>query len=421
MSAPRESEVDARFRAECRAFLEKHARRRGGADDWSRGPREHTPEAEREHFERCRAWQRTLYDGGFAGIAVPRELGGRGGTAAQALIFAEEQEAFDATSGFLAAAIDLVAPALLHHGSDAQRERYLRPLLRGDEAWCQLFSEPEAGSDLAALRTRAVRDGDSFVVTGQKLWTSSAQFCDFGILLARTDPDAPKHRGITFFLLDMRSPGVSVRPLPTSTGSRHFNEVFLDAVRVPVDAVVGGIDAGWRVARETLTHESVSIGSSAHGTGDAQALVRLANERGLGGDASVRQAVADVFVRERLLALMRERLQRAIRAGRAPDLDGSVLKIFWAESRVRKDEVGLRLLGADGLLAGADAPEAGRWPEQVLDRYTGTIGGGTLEVHRNGIGERVLGLPREPRTEASAEGARSEAKPSEGRKSDPVR
>jgi alkylation response protein AidB-like acyl-CoA dehydrogenase len=255
-------------------------------------------------------------------------------------------------------------------------------------------------------------------VTGQKLWTSSAQFCDFGILLARTDPDAPKHRGITFFLLDMRSAGVEVRPLPTSTGSRHFNEVFFDSVRVPADAVIGAVDGGWRVARETLAHESVSIGSSAHGTGDAQALVRLANERGLGGDASVRQAVADVFVRERLLALLRERLQRAIRAGRAPDVDGSVLKIFWAESRVRKDEVGLRLLGADGLLAGPDAPEAGRWPEQVLDRYTGTIGGGTLEVHRNGIGERVLGLPREP---ASAGGARSEAKPSEGQRSDPVR
>ncbi|HVH19581.1 MAG TPA: acyl-CoA dehydrogenase family protein [Myxococcota bacterium] len=394
---PRECDADARFRAEARAFLEKHARRRRGAGDWSRGPREHTPEAELEHFERCRAWQRTLYDGGFAGIPWPREYGGRGGRAAQALIFAEEQEAFDATSGFLAAAIDLVAPALLHHGSEAQRERYLRPLLRGDEVWCQLFSEPDAGSDLAALRTRAVRDGDAFVISGQKLWTSSAQHCDFGILLARTNPDASKHRGITFFLVDMRSPGVLVRPLPTSTGSRHFNEVFFDAVRVPADAVVGALDGGWRVARETLAHESVSIGSSAHGTGDAQALVRIASERGLASDPHVRQQIADVYVRERLLALMRDKLQRAIREGRAPDLDGSVLKIFWAESRVVKDEVGLRLLGADGLLAGAAAPDAGRWPEQVLDRYTGTIGGGTLEVHRNGIGERVLGLPREPR------------------------
>ena len=394
---PRECDADARFRAEARAFLEKHARRRRGVGDWSRGPREHTPEAELEHFERCRGWQRTLYDGGFAGIPWPREYGGRGGRAAQALIFAEEQEAFDATSGFLAAAIDLVAPALLHHGSEAQRERYLRPLLRGDEVWCQLFSEPDAGSDLAALRTRAVRDGDAFVISGQKLWTSSAQHCDFGILLARTNPDAPKHRGITFFLVDMRSPGVLVRPLPTSTGSRHFNEVFFDAVRVPADAVVGALDGGWRVARETLAHESVSIGSSAHGTGDAQALVRIASERGLASDPHVRQQIADVYVRERLLALMRDKLQRAIREGRAPDLDGSVLKIFWAESRVVKDEVGLRLLGADGLLAGAAAPDAGRWPEQVLDRYTGTIGGGTLEVHRNGIGERVLGLPREPR------------------------
>jgi acyl-CoA dehydrogenase len=399
VSAQPESEADARFRAEARAFLSRNARLRQGPGDWSRGPRRHTPEAEREHFERCRAWQRTLYDGGFAGIPWPAEYGGRGAPIAHALIFAEEQEAFDATSGFLAASIDLVFPALLHHGSEAQRQRYLRPLLRGDEAWCQLFSEPEAGSDLAALRTRAERDGDDFVVTGQKLWTSSAQFCDFGILLARTDPDVPKHRGITFFIVDMRSPGIDVRPLPTSTGSRHFNEVFFSSVRVPASQVVGAVDGGWRVARETLAHESASIGSSAHGTGDVAALVRLANQRGLGGDARVRQDVARAFVRERLLALMRERLQGALRAGRVPDLDGSVLKVFWAESRVEKDETALRLLGCEGLLAGDDAPEGGFWQEQVLDRYTGTIGGGTLEVHRNGIGERVLGLPREPRSD----------------------
>jgi acyl-CoA dehydrogenase len=394
-----ESRADAAFRAEARAFLEKHARRRQGVGDWSRGPRVHTHETEREHFERCRAWQRALYDGGFAGITWPAEYGGRGGTAAQALIFAEEQAAFDVTSGFLGASIDLVAPALLQHGSEAQRERFMRPLLRGDEVWCQLFSEPAAGSDLAGLRMRAERDGDEFVVSGQKLWTSSAQFCDYGILLARTNPAAPKHRGITFLLVDMRSPGITVRPLPTSTGSRHFNEVFFDAVRVPVANVVGAVDAGWAVARETLAHESASIGSSAHGTGDSEALVRHANARGLGGDASVRQAVAQVWIREQLLGLMRERLQRAIRAGRMPDLDGSVLKVFWAESRVAKDEVGLRLLGADGLLAGDDAPDGGLWSEQVLDRYTGTVGGGTLEVHRNGIGERVLGLPREPKVE----------------------
>ena len=387
--------VEAAFRAEARAFLEKHARVRRGEGDWSRGPRVHTPAAEQEHFERCRAWQRTLYDGGFAGITWPRAFGGRGAGVPEALIFAQEEAAFDVTSGFLASTIDLVGPALLKHGSLAQRERYLRPLLRGDEVWCQLFSEPAAGSDLAALRLRAVRDGDQFVVDGQKLWTSSAQFCDFGILLARTDPAAPKHRGITFLLVDMKSPGITVRPLLTSTGSRHFNEVFFDAVRVPVENVVGAVDAGWAVARETLAHESAAIGSSAHGTGESEALVQLANARGLGGDADVRQAIAQVWMREQLLGLMRDRLQRALRAGRVPDLDGSVLKIFWAESRVAKDELGLRLLGADGLLSNA-------WSEQVLDRYTGTIGGGTLEVHRNGIGERVLGLPREPKIEEKA-------------------
>jgi acyl-CoA dehydrogenase len=390
--------AEAAFRAQARAWLEKSARRRTGRGDWSAGPREHTDAAEREFFERCREWQRRLFDGGFAGITWPREFGGRGGSPAEALIFAEELEAFDATSGFLASTIDLVGPALLAHGSPAQRERFLRPLLRGDEAWCQLVSEPEAGSDLAALRTRAERRGDEFVVDGQKLWTSGAQFCEWGILLARTNPDVPKHRGITFFLLDMRTPGIEVRPLPTSTGATHFNEVFLTGVRVPADRVVGGVDAGWKVTVTTLSNESVSIGTSASGPG-AAALVRLARERNVAANPLVRQAVAQAWVEERLLALLAERVKQAVLDGRAPDLDGSVLKVFWAESRLRRDETALRLQGAVGLLAGADALAGGMWQDAVLNRYLGTIGGGTLEVHRNGIGERVLSLPREPRVD----------------------
>jgi acyl-CoA dehydrogenase len=390
--------AEAAFRAQARAWLEANARRRSGRGDWSAGPRAHTDAAEREFFERCREWQRTLFDGGFAGITWPREFGGRGGSPAEALIFAAELEAFDATSGFLASTIDLVGPALLAHGSPTQRERFLRPLLRGDETWCQLFSEPEAGSDLAALRTRAERRGDAFVVNGQKLWTSGAQFCEWGILLARTDPDVPKHRGITFFLLDMRTPGIEVRPLLTSTGATHFNEVFLTDVRVPADRVVGAVDAGWKVAVTTLSNESVSIGTSAHGAGAAE-LVLLARERGLAADPVARQAVAQAWVEERLLALMAERVKQAVLDGRAPDLDGSVLKVFWAESRLRRDETAVRLQGPAGLLAGADGVAGGMWQDAVLDRYLGTIGGGTLEVHRNGIGERALSLPREPRVD----------------------
>jgi len=389
---------EAAFRAEARAWLEAHARRRDGRSDWSRGPRDHGPEGEAAFFERCRAWQRTLFDGGWAGITWPTRYGGRGGTPAQGVIFSEELAGFDATSGFLASTIELVGPTLLRHGSEAQRERHLRPLLRGDEVWCQLFSEPEAGSDLAALRTRAERRGDVFIVNGQKLWTTSAQHCDFGILLARTNPELPKHRGITFLLVDMRTPGIEVRPLVTITGSRHFNEVFLTNVPVPTQNVVGGIDEGWPVARTTLASESVMIGTSAQGP-DARSLARRAREASRWQDPLVRQRVAAVYVEERLLGFLADRVRAAVLAGRAPDVDGSLLKVFWAESRARKHHAGLWLEGPEGLLAGADAPEHGFWSTAVLDRGMGTIGGGTVEVHRNGMAERVLGLPRDPQVD----------------------
>ncbi len=389
---------EAAFRAEARAWLAAHARLRDGRSDWSRGPRDHGPESEAAFFERCRAWQRTLFDGGWAGITWPTRYGGRGGTPAQGVIFAEELAAFDATSGFLASTIELVGPTLLRHGSDAQRERYLRPLLRGDEVWCQLFSEPEAGSDLAALRTRAERRGDQFVVNGQKLWTTSAQHCDFGILLARTNPELPKHRGITFLLVDMRTRGIEVRPLVTITGSRHFNEVFLTDVLVPTRNVVGEIDSGWPVARTTLASESVMIGTSAQGP-DARSLARRAREAGRWQDPLVRQRVAGVYVEERLLGFLADRVRVSVLDGRAPDVDGSLLKVFWAESRARKHHAGLWLEGPEGLLAGADSPERGFWSTSVLDRGMGTIGGGTVEVHRNGMAERVLGLPRDPQAD----------------------
>ena len=194
---------------------------------------------DRDQFEAGRAWQRELYDGGWAGISWPVEYGGRGATPAQASIFAEEQAGFGVSAGFVGSTIGMVGPVLLSHGSVAQRSRFLRPLLRADETWCQLFSEPSAGSDLANLATRADRDGDEFVVNGQKVWTSNAHVCDFAILLARTNPDVPKHRGITFFLLDLRTPGIEVRPLRQITGAAHFNEVFLTDVRVPIANVVG--------------------------------------------------------------------------------------------------------------------------------------------------------------------------------------
>jgi len=388
---------EAAFRAEVRAWLEAHATRRGGLDDWSLGPRDHSEAAEREYYQRMRAWQRTLFEGGWAAITWAPEHGGRGGTPAQALIFSEEQAAFDVTNGYLDAAISLVGPALIRFGNDDQRGRYLERMLRGDDVWCQLFSEPEAGSDLAALRTRAVLEDDEFVINGQKVWTTSGQHADFGFLLARTDPEVPKHDGISFLLLDMRQPGVEARPLLTMKGDRHFSEVFFTDARTSRDNLVNGMGGGWEVAKFVLMHEGASIGTlRARGTRTAD-LAREAQASGRFEDAGVRQRLGATFVEERVLELLQDRLRGAILDGRRPDVDGSVLKILWGEGGFRKAETANWLRGADALLAGPDAPDQGLWQEQMLGRSAGTVGGGSSEVHRNGLGERALGLPREAR------------------------
>lgn len=390
---------EAAFRSEARSWLDANAELRRGEGDWSNGPRVHTHEAEAEYFDRCRTWQRTKFDGGWACIAWPRKYGGRGGSAAQEIIYAQEEAAFDVTSGFLPASISLMGPALMRHGNEAQRERFLTPLQRGDEVWCQLFSEPEAGSDLAALRTRAELVDGEFIVNGQKLWTSSAQFADYGFLLARSNPDVPKHAGISFLLVDMSDPGVDVRPLPTCKGDRHFNEVFFTDVRIPVSNVVGEIDGGWAVAKTTLANESMAIGSGRRGRDTTAALVRFARDRGRWSDPLTRQRVATAYTQERVLGFLQDKLQQALLDGRSPDVDGSVMKVLWSETRSLKAEIGLDIQGAEGLLFGGDAFDRGFWQELVLDRPMGSIGGGTHEVHRNGIGERALGLPREPRVD----------------------
>ncbi|MEX2254491.1 MAG: acyl-CoA dehydrogenase family protein [Acidimicrobiia bacterium] len=390
------SDLEA-FRAGAVAWLSAHAEPRRGDGDWSHGPRDATWDAECEHFERCRAWQRTRFDGGWAGITWPREHGGRGGTPAQSVAFDQEQAAFDVSSGFVASTIALVGPTLLAHGTDEQRARYLRPLLRADEVWCQLFSEPGAGSDLAGVRTRADRDGDELVVTGQKVWTSGARHADLAILLVRTNPDATKHRGISYLLVDMATPGIDVRPLRQITGAAHFNEVFLTDVRVPVANVVGEIDGGWGPARTTLANESALIGGSTQADSGAAALFDLARTQDRLDDPRTRQELARVWEREQILEWMRDRLQGDLLAGRAPSLDGSILKVPWSRDRSAKGELAVALLGAAGMLAASDAPRDGFWQTVMLNRFWASIGGGTDEIHRTMIGERALGLPPEPR------------------------
>ena len=387
-----DSPDEAAFRAEARAWLERHATPKTDNDGLSRflrGVDEHA------HVERCKAWQRTLYDGGWAGVTWPKEYGGRGGTPIQGAIFNQEQAKFDVGIGVFAVGIGMVGPTLIAHGTDSQKHRYLDPMLRGEEVWCQLFSEPGAGSDLAGLSTRAVRDGDEWVVNGQKVWNSGAHYSDWGILLARTSPDKPKHDGITYFLVDMRTPGIEVRPLRQINGAAHFNEVFLTDVRIPADNVVGDVDGGWGVARTTLANERTLIGGiSGIGTSD---IARLARACGRTDDPVVRQGIADVHVHAEVLKYLGFRTFTALSQGRMPGPEASVMKLAVSQQQTRVGDLVMAIEGASGMLIDDDAPQRGVWQQAFLTQWSSKIGGGTDQIQRNVMGERVLGLPREPK------------------------
>jgi alkylation response protein AidB-like acyl-CoA dehydrogenase len=388
----------AAFRGRARTFLEAHARRRRADDDDFARFRflgDPSPEADAEHLRRGKAWQRTLFDGGWAGIAWPKEYGGLGGTPAEARVFAQEQARFDVDVGVFAVGIGMVGPTLIAHGTEEQKQRYLPALLRGDEVWCQLFSEPGAGSDLAGLRTRAVRDGDEWVVDGQKVWSSGAHHSELGILLARTEPDAPKHQGITYFVLDMGSPGIEVRPLRQINGVAHFNEVFLTDVRVPHANVVGEVNGGWAVAQTTLGAERALIGGG--GAVGFRDLARLARDQDRTGDPVLRQRLADAYIRFEILKFLGRRAQAAQRDGRSAGAEASVLKLAMSRHVALNGDLALALEGAPAMLLHRDAPYGGFWQQNFLNQWGVRIGGGTEQVQRNVIGERVLGLPPEPR------------------------
>ena len=382
----------AQFRVRVREWHDRHATPRSHDDLWSVPLSVDEGRAE-EYFERGRAWQRTLFEHGWAGLTWPRAYGGGGGQSWQTRIFAEVATGYEEWPGFIGATIAMLGPTLLRHGTEEQKLRYVPGLLSGELAFCQLFSEPGAGSDLAGLAMRAERRGDEFVVNGQKVWNSQAQFCDWGFLLVRTDPEAPKHRGITFLLVDMATPGIEARPLVQMNGAAHFNEVFFSDVPIPAANVVGEIDGGWGPARTVLLNESAFIGER-RGAGPMASLVELARRGDRLADALVRQRLADVWARERMQRWMGETIQRAVRRGEAPRIDPGLVKLFAAESKRRSGELAT---GLGGLAVVADWDEPARWARhELMGRFAISIGGGTNEVIRNNVGERALGLPREP-------------------------
>lgn len=388
-----DSAEQAEFRAEVQAFLAANAQLRRETSPWAL-MFEPSHEAARAAFERGRAWQRTLFEHRMAGLTYPVELGGRGGTAWHERIYNEEAARYDVSSRFIASTISMLGPTLMRHGSDEQKAHYVPRLLSGEYAFCQLFSEPGAGSDLAGLACRAVRDGDEFVVTGQKVWNSAAQYCNWGMLLVRTDPDVPKHRGITFLLVDMTSPGIEVRPLVQPTGGSEFNEVFLSDVRIPVANVLGEINAGWGPARTVMSNESAFIGGAAR-VSTSTLLRRLADGCGRAGDPVIRQGLARAHINEKVLGYMGERIMSAVRRREVPPVDPSILKLAIAVNRVHTGNLAAEIAGASAM---AESDEISLWVRnEVMGRFSISIGGGTNEVQRNNLAERALGLPREPR------------------------
>lgn len=381
---------EAAFRAEARAWLEAHAHRRDSHEGKSA---DHTRDLA-GHMQACRDWQRVLYDNNWAGITWPKQYGGRGASAIQSAIFAEEMSQFDVATGAFAVSIGMVGPTLIAHGTPEQQQHHLAPILKGEEVWCQLFSEPGSGSDLASLGTRAVRDGDDWIVNGQKVWTSFGQFADYAILLARTDVDLPKHAGITYFILDMKSPGIDVRPITQITGVQHFNETFLTDVRIPHSNIIGEINAGWKGAQTTLMNERSHIGSG--GTWSVDQLIQLAQQRGLSSDLNIRQGLAQAHARAETLRYMGFRMRTAMSQMRMPGPEALTLKLAYANHWRLTAELATEILGAGAMLWADDAPEDNQWGQHLLGQFAIRIGGGTDEIQHNIIAERGLGLPREP-------------------------
>jgi alkylation response protein AidB-like acyl-CoA dehydrogenase len=378
----RDSPREAAFRTEATTFLAAHA---------PRSFRSYTTEGAdmEEVFEEHVAWQKTLAEHGWGALTWPKPYGGRGLGPIEQIIWNEELTKRGAAHSMLAVGIGMAGPTLIAHGTEEQKQRYLAKLLHADEVWCQLFSEPGAGSDLASLATRAVRDGDAWIVNGQKTWCSGAQHAQFGILIARTDAKATKHKGITYFLLDMKTPGIEVRPLVEMTGEARFNEVFLNDVRVPDAARLGPLHGGWAVTQTTLLNERMAMGGLSSLL-EFDKLVAFVKEQGAAADPIVRDEVARVYVELRSLQLLNARVVTKLGRGQMPTAESSVMKLALARVMTRAAEAAMKAMGPGALL------RRGFWQNEFLFAPAWHIAGGTDQVQKNVCAERVLGLPKDP-------------------------
>ena len=394
------------FAAEAEAFLAANTKLKAEerAAEWGQGSdrvnllAEKTPEEERAELEAAKAWRAKTFDAGFGWITGPARFGGRELTSAYERLYQSIESKYEtAPQTPFGIGLGMVAPTILAHATDPVKERYLRSLYRGDIVACQLFSEPVAGSDLAGVQTRAVRDGDEWVVNGQKVWTSGAQFSDIGEIICRTDPDAPKHKGLTGFVVNMHAPGVEVRPLRQMTGGASFNEVFFTDVRIPDDHRLGDVNQGWTVALTTLMNERASIGGGGGGTGamGSNRLIDLLRHFEKDHDPVLRQQLADIFINAQVARYTNLRAMAKIKAGGLPGPEMSIAKLSLTNNMRRVAEFVSAALGPR-ILANTGEWGTYAWGELVLGVPGMRVAGGTDEIMRNIIGERVLGLPKEP-------------------------
>ena len=366
------------FRDELRAWLE------------AQHPGEEPKGDEEEAFAFRLAWQKKLHEGGWAGVSWPKEYGGRGATPIEQAIFSAEMVRANTPAPANILGLAMGGPTVIAHGTEEQKERFVEPILSGEEIWCQGFSEPDSGSDLASLKTKAVKDNGEWVVTGQKVWTTFAHHAKWCMLVARTDTEVPKHKGLTYFLMDMEQDAVQVRPLVQITGQPEFNELFIEEARIPDENVIGGVGNGWMVAITTLMHErsGIAFGSMAQVKRDLASLIDVARENGLDDDPVTKQRLAQLYIESEVLRINAYRgLTQIIKTGQ-PGAEGSLSKWHWSDINQSLTEAAMEIRGHEAPIVD------GEWTYRFLRARANSIEGGTTEILKNIVAERVLGLPK---------------------------
>ena len=384
----------ANFRKQCRSWLEENAKYKSGNSK----PNDF---ANKEALKEAKSWQKKKYDAGWAMLHWPKEYGGIGASAIERIIWGNEESKFDVPKGIFEIGLGMCGPVMMEYATDKQKERYLPPMAEGKEIWCQLFSEPSAGSDVAGLRSKAVQDGDKWIINGQKVWTSGAHFSDFGILVVRHDPSVEKHKGMTFFFVDMKSPGIEIKPIKQITGSSSFNEVYFNDVEIPDSQRLGAIGDGWKVAITTLMNERLAVGD-ANGA-DVEDAFKWAKKQDDNGEPllnnkAARESIADWYCEASGLKNTKLRTMSALSKGQTPGPEASITKIVSAGKLQDIGNFGIDSLDMAGMLKTEDL-NIKSFHNAWLGAPGLRIAGGTDEILKNVIAERVLGLPQDPRAD----------------------